>query len=406
MQDFLVDGSKTYSYSALLEAVCSNDYFPLLQTQDLFLYFSNLIKALCNDRPLILLDSDLSSSEISNIGIDNMTINEKVSIDVRHFASVQEVVDAINCSSSDITIFTSGTTGQPKKVVHCMQSLSRFVRRGEKYESQVWAYAYNPTHIAGLQVFLQAFENKNLIVNVFNCSRSYIYSSIDKYKVTHISATPTFYRLLLPFERSYPTVQRITLGGEKSENSLYDQLNRIFPLAKTNNIYASTEAGSLLVAKGEYFQIPIQMRGLLKVVNDELLIHYSLLGKSDNFEMDGDFYHSGDIVEWVDKENLVFKFVSRKNQLVNVGGYKVNPAEVEEAINNISGVRQSLVYGRINSVLGNVLCADIVLENGTSMSEQQIRFILKDNLQDFKIPRRIKFVDSLALTRTGKLKRS
>lgn len=69
-------------------------------------------------------------------------------------------------------------------------------------------------------------------------------------------------------------------------------------------------------------------------------------------------------------------------------------------INAIDGIRQSLVYGKSNSVLGNVLCADIQLEEGVLLKELDIRCQLKNKLQDFKIPRRIKFVESFALTRT------
>lgn len=229
---------------------------------------------------------------------------------------------------------------------------------------------------------------------------------IGKYAITHISATPTFYRLLLPFETEYPVVQRVTLGGEKSDQHLYDAIHKIFPSAKINNVYASTEAGSLFAAKGDSFQIPVPIRDKFQVVDDELLIHRSLLGQSDSFKFDEDYYHSGDLIEWVNREEGIFKFKSRKNELINVGGYKVNPGEVENVLNAIEGVRQSFVYGKANSVLGNVLCAEVQLEEGVSMTELDIRRYLKDYLQDFKIPRRIKFVYSFALTRTGKLKRS
>ncbi len=144
---------------------------------------------------------------------------------------------------------------------------------------------------------------------------------------------------------------------------------------------------------------------MFQVVDDELLIHRSLLGQSDSFRFDGDYYHSGDLIEWINREEGVFKFKSRKNELINVGGYKVNPGEVENVLNAIKGIRQSLVFGKANSVLGNILCAEVQLEEGVRLSELEIRRILKDSLQDFKIPRRIRFVESFSLTRTGKLKR-
>ena len=259
--------------------------------------------------------------------------------------------------------------------------------------------------MAGLQVFFQAFENQNTLVNVFNKSREYVYQQIREKGITHISATPTFYRLLLPFEQAYESVIRVTLGGEKSDQHLYDSIMKIFPNAKINNVYASTEAGSLFAAKGDCFQIPESIKDKFKVVDDELLIHKSLLGSSESFKFTDDYYHSGDLIEWVDEAQGLFRFKSRKNELINVGGYKVNPGEVEVAIQDIEGVRQAMVYGKANSILGNVLCADVVLEPGFELTELDIKKVLSSQLQDFKVPRRIKFLEEISLTRTGKMKR-
>lgn len=402
---FLYDEEHSYSYEDLLAAINnSTEYYQLYRTKNVFCYFVNLIKALAINQPLILLDSDINASEID--GLDESKINVPIAICPLTFESMDAVVDAVQKSSSQITIFTSGTTGQPKKVVHNISTLTRSVRLGDKYKGQIWAYAYNPTHMAGLQVFFQAFENLNTLVNVFNKPRVYVYEEIAAKQITHISATPTFYRLLLPFEKEYPSVVRVTLGGEKSDQHLYDSIVKNFPNAKINNVYASTEAGSLFAAKGDCFQIPDSIRGKFKVEDDELLIHKSLLGSSESFQFTGDYYHSGDLIEWVDKDTGLFKFKSRKNELINVGGYKVNPGEVENVILAIDGVQNAFVYGKANSILGNVLCADVKLETGVELTELDIKKVLSSQLQDFKIPRRIKFVDEISLTRTGKLKRS
>ena len=350
MTVFLCDGECEYSYDDLLRHLNQDNYFPLLKTHHLFSYFGNLVKALTNDVPLVLLDSDLSPAELD--GVDESLVNQSIPLSVKRLPSMGEVIEALVHSTSEITMFTSGTTGQPKKVVHSIQTLTRSVRRGEKYNNQIWAYAYNLTHMA-----------------------------------------------------AYSSVIRLTLGGEKSDGHLYNVIRQIFPSAQINNVYASTEAGSLFAAKGENFQIPASIHDMFQVVDDELLIHRSLLGQSDSFRFDGDYYHSGDLIEWINREEGVFKFKSRKNELINVGGYKVNPGEVENVLNAIKGIRQSLVFGKANSVLGNILCAEVQLEEGVRLSELEIRRILKDSLQDFKIPRRIRFVESFSLTRTGKLKR-
>lgn len=83
----------------------------------------------------------------------------------------------------------------------------------------------------------------------------------------------------------------------------------------------------------------------------------------------------------------------------------MNPTEVEESLRSIVGVIDAHVFGKTNSILGNILCADIVREDHSSLTEVEIRTELKDKLQDFKIPRRIKFVESLSVTRTGKMSR-
>ncbi|MFR9567922.1 MAG: AMP-binding protein [Rikenellaceae bacterium] len=404
MSAFLVDNSSVVSYDSLFAQINkANKFIETYRTDSLYDYFCNFLTALCNDKSLTLVDSDTKLDEID--GLSETDINCEQDIIGKAFENIDGVIQAIRNSKSRITIYTSGTTGQPKKVIHTVATLTRSTRISESYTDNVWAYAYNPTHMAGLQVFFQAFCNKNIIVNVFGKNRGDIYGLIKQYNVTHVSATPTFYRLLLPKEEIFAKVQRVTLGGEKSEVNLYHTIQDIFPNAKLNNIYASTEAGSLFVAKGENFQIPEKLKDKFKVIDNELLIHKSLLGESDSFIIANDFYHSGDIIEWIEENKGVFKFKSRKNELINVGGYKVNPHEVEDVLLSINGINQAVVYGKKNSVLGNVLCAEVKLEDNTQISELKIREILSSKLQDYKIPRRIKFVEEFELTRTGKVKR-
>lgn len=401
---FLVDGGVEYTYDALLSDINrGTSYFPLYRSENLYNYFLNLILALIANKPLVLIDADLKDAEISDV--DTALINCAEPLTKKMFKGMWEVLDEIEKSTSEISIFTSGTTGQPKKVIHKLHALTRAVRVSVNYKNQVWGYAYNPTHMAGLQVFFQAFENLNTLVNIFHLSRLDVYNNIRERKITHISATPTFYRLLLPAEGVYPLVERVSLGGEKSDCKLHESIFKIFPNAKINNIYASTEAGTLFAAKGENFHIPSNIITKIKIVKNELWIHKSLLGKSDSFIFSEDYYCTGDIVEWVDFEKGIFRFKSRKNELINVGGYKVNPSEIEDRILQIPDVLQAVVFGKENSVLGNILCAELKLIPDSQLTEISIRSYLSNVLQDFKIPRRIRFVESFSLTRTGKIKR-
>jgi len=92
--------------------------------------------------------------------------------------------------------------------------------------------------------------------------------------------------------------------------------------------------------------------------------------------------------------------------MINVGGYKVNPLEVEDAIFELPGVRNVRVYSKSNSVLGNIICCEIVCDKNTTLNEASIRTFLQSKIQEFKIPRIIRFVNEISKTRTGKIKRN
>lgn len=89
--------------------------------------------------------------------------------------------------------------------------------------------------------------------------------------------------------------------------------------------------------------------------------------------------------------------------MINIGGNKVNPIEIEECINSFDGVVGSRVYAKENSVMGNILQAEIKVEK--EIMEKELKQFLNKKLQSFKVPRIIKFVENLETTRTGKIKR-
>ena len=130
------------------------------------------------------------------------------------------------------------------------------------------------------------------------------------------------------------------------------KLGRIFPNARITNIYASTEMGTVLASDGDVFTPKANTAGLLKIVNGELWIHQSLAGSSEDIIPSGEWYNTGDCVEVISEEPLSFKFTSRKNEIINVGGYNVNPNEVEQALQEIDGIRAARVFAKKNSILG------------------------------------------------------
>lgn len=382
-------------------------YKKYIKTDSYYEILLNILLTLIIEKEIILLDDDFSEEEIiALIGSANLKSFTEDIRDHLQIKNLDHLIDVISHVSNDwkITLFTSGTTGAPKKVSHSFKNITRFVKISEKQSNSIWGFAYNPTHIAGIQVFLQALLNKNPIVRLFNLNSDLLFNEIIDHKVSHISATPTFYRLMVPTKYICPSVLRITFGGERFDVSTLNHLKSSFPNAKMNNIYASTEAGSLLVSDGDLFTLNSTNERLFKIFENELYICQDFLGFSDEIMVKNGWYATGDLVEIVENNPIRFRFVSRKNEMINVGGYKVNPAEVEETIRSITGVKDVVVFSKLNSVLGSTVCCYIVLDR-VSLSEKFIRSELQKKLQEYKIPRLMKFVDSIEMTRTGKVKR-
>ncbi|MFW5879507.1 MAG: ANL family adenylate-forming protein [bacterium] len=388
-----------YSYFDLLTSINKTDKFPLVcKKEDPYNIFLHLIISLLNDKELILLDSDFSSHEMDQLLGNNDDLNISFKNNFKEIESINEMIKTVlNAKKWKITLFTSGTTGLPKKVVHSFLTLIRSVQTSDRHDEDVWGFAYNPTHIAGLQVFFQAFLNQNPIINLFGKNSNYIKECFNQYQISHISATPTFYRM---FEKKdvFESVRRVTSGGERLDKPTEKKIQQTFPKAKLRNVYASTEAGTILSAKGDVFEIMPGMKDVVKIEDSEILVHKTITGIP---KFDQEWYKTGDVVEIINENPLQFKIVNRKNEMINVGGMKVNPNEVEIAMKDISEISDVLVYGKPNPVIGTILCADVV----GYATEKDIKLTLKKSLQSFKIPRIINFVDKIKTTRTGKKQR-
>ena len=212
----------------------------------------------------------------------------------------------------------------------------------------------------------------------------------------------------MPFDFECDSVKNVTFGGEKFKENVAISLRKAFPQAKFRNVYASTEAGAIFSALDSNLKVPLKIAHLVKVIDAELLLHKSLIGSSENFCLHGDWYNTGDLVEVIQEYPLIIKFVERRSNLINTGGYKVNPAEIEECIMLMPEVNDVYVYGKSSSLFGNVVVCDIIVNldvNRIEFTEMKVLDFCRQRLQDFKIPRIFNFVDRFEINRTGKLKK-
>lgn len=409
MKCFLVHDNYKISYDQFIADLNELTYYsnylyvPSNRPYEVFL---SIVHSKVHGYPIELLDGDFSDIELENLGIqkEDITKVQKVK-DQMKIINFQQLFQKMSDKSEwQLTLYTSGTTGRPKKVIHSWETITRTVKLHTKFEDDVWGFCYNPTHMAGLQVFFQALLNQNTIVYLFDVALHRIPSLFKKYCITNISATPTFYRNIIPYikKRVFESVRRVTFGGEKYDVNLENDINFIFPNAKTANIYASTEAGSLFNAHADLFEIDGKIQNLIKINKDnELLIHSSLLGNF-NAELSNAWFNTGDLVEMVDQSH--FKFISRLSEMINVGGYKVNPIEIEEILLKVPGVIDVLVKARENRVTGQIIVADILKEDTFDGKElkKEIKKFASAHLQEWKVPRIITFIHHIPKTRTGK----
>ncbi len=112
--------------------------------------------------------------------------------------------------------------------------------------------------------------------------------------------------------------------------------------------------------------------------------------------------NTGDMIEWLD--NRKFKIIGRETNMINVGGIKVNPLKVEESINQLDYISNSIVYGKKNSVMGMIVVADVVVLNA-NIEVKQIKHDLIKKLNQYEIPLKINIVNDIALNSNGKLVR-
>ncbi len=363
--------------------------------EDQYVLLTSLVAALCCDQD-IALHQGASKGSKNDRAMQSLKPNLKQSA----------LWDTISTSKSKVGMSTSGTTGRAKFIQHRMETLTRTIRCSLHHQGDVWGLTYDLASFAGLQVVLQALCNSNTIVRLASLESSAMHDEIRTLGITHISATPTWLRLFCSDGISHASVSHITTGGEIADRALIDQAHARFPNATFRNIYASTESGSVLLSDGDLFRVPLNLTDKVRVENGILAIHRSLLAESIRGHDASEFYVTGDCVEVLSKEPLTIRFAARRNDWINVGGNKVNPYEIERLLVSMVGIADARVFGRTNSVTGNIVCCEIVRSAGAAIKHADIRIALEKLVASYMIPRVIEFVDAIDKTPTGKKSRS
>lgn len=304
--------------------------------------------------------------------------------------------------NTDWVIYTSGTTGEPKPIVHSLASLSRAMKPADGH--RVWGLVYDPRRLAGIAVILQALSTGSTLVDARKGNIAERVRFMRQHHVTALSATPTLWRQILQSGQTENwKLNRITLGGETADQRILDALTREFPEAHITHVFAASESGVVFsVGDGvegfprSYLDSP--PRGVSIQVRDGILW---VQNPASSLADDEGYVSTGDVVN-VSNDRVLFR--GRESGVVNVGGTKVFPEQVENELRRHPAVIDALVRAKSNPFSGSILIAQVVLDDGYNApaTSASIRAWLADHLPAPLVPATVTVVDQLESSTTGK----
>lgn len=296
-----------------------------------------------------------------------------------------------------LVLFSSGTSGEPKCAVHDFSKLL------EKFHEQRTALRTLNfllfDHWGGLNTMLHILSNKGVVIATKERSPQHICRLIEQYRIELLPASPTFLNLLLLSEAykgvDMSSLRIISYGTEPMLPSTLQKLKQVFPAVKLLQTYGLIELGVLrsksendeslwVKLGGEGYQLRV-VDGLLEIKATSAMLGY--LNAPSPFTADG-WFKTGDAVE-VNGE--YFRILGRKSELINVGGEKVYPAEIETVIQEMPNVAEVMVYGEKSPIMGMIVVAKVRLfeEEEKKAFISRLKTHCRQRLASYKIPVRI-----------------
>ena len=312
-----------------------------------------------------------------------------------------------------LILFSSGSTGKPKAILH------DFERVADKFRKQRAAVIAIPflmiDHFGGINTILAITSSLGTVVTVADRSVSNICRAIEDMNVELLPATPSFLTILvtsnLHQEFDLSSLKRITYGTEVMPQSTLDRLRKAFPGVELQQTYGLSEVGVLrsqsrpdgslwVRVGGEGFETRI-VDDILWVKSEYRMVGY--LNAPSEFDAEG-WFNTQDRVE-VDGE--WFRILGRVTDLINVGGQKVYPAEVEDVILELGGVEDVAVYAEPHPILGQIVVAKILAAGDEDLAalKQRVRAGCRAKLAAFKVPAKVVRADGPLYTSRQKKNR-
>jgi acyl-CoA synthetase (AMP-forming)/AMP-acid ligase II len=417
-KDAIVVNEITYSYGSLLEQI--NIYKSILEKQikpssvvailgDYSFYNIALFFALFENKNIIvpitstiskIQDEYISESfceytiKTEDNGLNIQTLEQNSSHDM-----IKKLKENLN---SGLVLFSSGSTGKPKAMIHNLNNLINSYK-DKKAKSMNMLVFLMFDHIGGLNTLFNALCMGACLIIPKNRDAKNICELIQNYKIMVLPSSPTFLNLILisgEHEKyDLSSLRMITYGTEAMPESLLLKLKASFPKVKFLQTFGTSETGISTTSSKSSDSLYMKIEDAnqeYKIVENELWLRSKtqvlgyLNASMDSFTSDG-WFKTGDLVE--ELKDGYLKIIGRSKEVINVGGQKVLPAEVESVILSMKEIDDCTVYSEQNVITGQTVVCDVVLHGTSENIKKSIRLFCKDKLESFKIPTKVNVVE-------------
>ncbi|PAF48854.1 hypothetical protein BKH41_04290 [Helicobacter sp. 12S02232-10] len=329
----------------------------------------------------------------------------------------------IQKNASGLIILSSASTGKPKSILHNLDLMLDFYAQKTFNPTNV-AGVFLFDHIAGIDVLLSQFSTSGILcVPEFRTPQS-VGEIIQKYRVEILPSSPTFLRLLLLAQITdtfdLTSLKLIIYGSEMMPPQLLKDLKNTLQWVKFKQSFGTSETNAIKTKNAKTASGFIRLdpaHTQYKIINNELWLKSKTqtLGYLETYEdtFEEGWFKTGDLVETISEDGEEFiKIIGRTKEIINVGGQKVLPQEVENTIGELKGIKDCLAYGEANPITGQSVSLKVVLDEKILDPKDKIglkkliREFCKNRLENYKIPTKIIVTQNLNVsTRFKKMRR-
>lgn len=415
----IVHNEKEYTYKDLLNKI--NEYEKILSSsikdfstiailgdysfENIALFLAlwnrkNIIVPITSDVPSII-DMNLAESycdysiKTSNNNLDIKDLNNSLSHDM--------ILTLQKSNHSGLVLFSSGSTGKPKAMIHNLDRLmGSYENKREKAMNMLVFLMFD--HIGGLNTLFNVLSMGSSLIIPKTRDAKIICELIQNYKIRVLPSSPTFLNLILIsgeyLNYDMKSLRMISYGTETMPQTLLLKLKNTFPKIKFLQTFGTSETGitntSSKSSESLYMKLDSKEQEY-KIIEGELYLRSKtqILGylnaSMDSFTKDG-WFKTGDLV---DVRDDYIKIIGRAKEVINVGGEKVLPAEVESVILEMENIEDCMAYAQNNAITGQSVIIDVVIKNQISQKElkKELRKFCQNKLERYKIPTKVNIVE-------------